>query len=321
MKNEIKVTVIIPVYNKENLLKRCLDSIEAQSYPYFEVVVVDDGSKDNSGEICDSYREKDSRFRVYHNENQGPGASRNFGIEQAKGEYITFVDADDRIHPDYLKSLLDASLNGKYDFVVGNYEIVTLENVHYPSGFNIPSRTGNIYDDYYNLNFLLFTPWGKLYRTNVIKENHILFPINMRTAEDQVFNYQYYDYIHQYSYIDLPIYLYTRGNENSLSSMKEKQTFSDELVNLRLKKDFCKRHGVQNAGKILLMQIYFIIVRYYFMGAKNMNFSQYLWEDYEGDTYKEKIKIYFIKRKWYRFFISWETFKEGMRSILRKIRS
>ena len=86
MKNEIKVTVIIPVYNKENLLKRCLDSIEAQSYPYFEVVVVDDGSKDNSGEICDSYREKDSRFRVYHNENQGPGASRYFGFDQAIGE-------------------------------------------------------------------------------------------------------------------------------------------------------------------------------------------------------------------------------------------
>lgn len=321
MKNEIKVTVIIPVYNKEKFLKRCLDSIESQSYPCFEVILVDDGSKDKSGKICDSYREKDSRFRVYHNMNQGPGASRNFGIEQAQNEYITFVDADDRIHPDYLKSLLDASLNGKYDFVVGNYEIVTLDNIHYPSGIDIPSRIGNIYDDYYDLGSLVFTPWGKLYRTNILKKNHILFPVNMRTAEDQVFNYQYYDYVHQYSYINLPIYLYTRGDENSLSSIKEKQTFSDDLINLRLKKDFCKRHSVQNAGKILLAQIYFIIFHYYFLGIQNMNFSQYLWDDYEGDTYKEKIKIYFIKRKWYSFFAYWETLKEKTRNILHKIRS
>lgn len=321
MEDKVKISVIIPVYNKEDYLKDCLDSIKKQSYSCFEVIIVDDGSTDHSGEICDTYAQQDNRFLVYHNQNQGVGASRNFGIGRAEGEYVTFVDADDTVHSDYLKSLLDASFNNTYDLIVGNYEVVTLDHIHHPSGLDVPSGTGNVYDDYYTLGFPLFTPWGKLYRTRILRAYHIEFPTNMRTAEDQVFNYRYYSHVDKYSYTNIPLYYYARGNENSLSSVKEMHTFCDELVNLRLKKEFCERYHVKNAGKILLEQIYFIIIRYQHMGIDSYNIEQYLWKDYRGSKLQESVKIYFIQKKQYKLLAQLNSLKNIFKRVFKKCRA
>ena len=99
------ISIIIPVYNVQNFLPRCVDSILAQSFKNFELILVDDGSTDTSGFICDEYAHKDSRIRVFHNENCGAAAARKFGVSQAMGQWIEFVDSDDSITPDSIEKL------------------------------------------------------------------------------------------------------------------------------------------------------------------------------------------------------------------------
>lgn len=106
-----QISIIVPVYNVEKYLHACLDSILAQTFTDFELILIDDGSPDSSGKICDEYAEMDSRIRVFHQENQGQAAARNFGVSQAKAEWIHFVDSDDIIHPQMLNILFEAVKN------------------------------------------------------------------------------------------------------------------------------------------------------------------------------------------------------------------
>ena len=111
------VSIIVPVYNAQNSLERCLMSIIRQRYPQWELILVDDGSQDDSLAICKRYSDKDSRIRVIHTENCGVSSARNTGMENAHGEYISFVDSDDMIHPDFLSECL----SNKEDLIVTNY--------------------------------------------------------------------------------------------------------------------------------------------------------------------------------------------------------
>ncbi|MGM9600387.1 MAG: glycosyltransferase family 2 protein [Faecousia sp.] len=115
------ISVIIPVYNVEKYLQRCLDSVIEQTYKNLEVILIDDGSTDHSGEICDDYAAKDVRIHVIHQENQGVSAARNKGLDNVKGEYITFVDSDDYIVNDMIAELLRLSEEEHADIVIGGY--------------------------------------------------------------------------------------------------------------------------------------------------------------------------------------------------------
>ena len=126
MANIPKISVIIPVYNTEKFLHRCIDSILTQTYTDFELLLIDDGSKDSSGSICDEYAEKDSRVRVFHKENGGVSSARNLGLDNAWGEWITFVDSDDYIEENFLKSF-DGNLDA--DLVVGNIQMIRKQEV------------------------------------------------------------------------------------------------------------------------------------------------------------------------------------------------
>lgn len=116
------VSVIVPVYKVEPYIHQCVDSILAQTYPDFELILVDDGSPDNCGKICDEYANQDSRIHVIHQENGGLSAARNAGIDAAKGEYITFVDSDDFIHPQLIRQLFDAVIKYHVDVSVCTFE-------------------------------------------------------------------------------------------------------------------------------------------------------------------------------------------------------
>ena len=116
----MRISVIIPVYNTEQYLSRCLDSILSQSFDDFELLLIDDGSTDSSGAICDSYAEKDSRVRVFHKENGGVSSARNLGLDNAKGEWIYFVDSDDEVLPDGLLTMVNC-ISEEVDVVMGGF--------------------------------------------------------------------------------------------------------------------------------------------------------------------------------------------------------
>lgn len=117
----MKISVIIPVYNTEKYLRECLDSVLAQTFTDFEVLVINDGSTDSSGKICDEYAEKDSRIKVFHKENGGVSSARNLGLDHAKGEWICFVDSDDEVLEDALQNYVDSIKSTDADIIISNY--------------------------------------------------------------------------------------------------------------------------------------------------------------------------------------------------------
>ena len=133
MNNEL-ISVIVPVYKVENYLRECLDSIINQTYKNLEIILVDDGSPDKSGEICDEYALKDSRITVYHTENKGQAHARNYGLDRCRGDYITFIDSDDIVKNSYVEKLF--ALLKYYDSDMSACSVERFSNLHEGGGGN-----------------------------------------------------------------------------------------------------------------------------------------------------------------------------------------
>lgn len=182
------ISVVVPVYNCAPYLDACLQSLEAQTLQNWEAVLVDDGSTDGSAALCDAWAGKDARFRVLHQKNAGVSAARNAGIEAVRGEYLAFVDADDRVEPEFLQTLWDTIGNTQlavccvFDLSDWN-EKVRAEVVPLDILRATPSRYANpVYTNY---------PCNKLFRTAVIQENELRFPVGVRRCEDAYFVQEY----------------------------------------------------------------------------------------------------------------------------------
>lgn len=196
MNKEPKISVIIPVYNVEKYLHRCIDSILAQTFTDFELLLIDDGSKDNSGKICDEYAEKDKRIRVFHKENGGASIARNVGIEYCIGEYIIFVDSDDYISANYLGDLIESVSSSHISLVLqspirvyqdGRKETNDLQK------FVFSGHEG--LKNFIEYGFLKYSePHSKLFRSCIIKLYNIEFPKGIIIGEDGIFISQYLKY-------------------------------------------------------------------------------------------------------------------------------
>lgn len=188
----IKVSVLVPVYNVEKYLEKCLDSIINQSLKEIEILLIDDGSTDKSGKICDDYAKKDNRIVVIHQENQGVSAARNRGIELAKGEYISFVDSDDLVDEKMLVVLYDKGEKYNLDLVMCDLtkdrfgKIIKKE---FELKRNEIIEKNNIIDfikSYKNL-FTVNHIYAKIYKRSFLTENNIYFPVGLNLQEDTVF--------------------------------------------------------------------------------------------------------------------------------------
>lgn len=217
------VSVIVPVYNVEKYLKRCVDSILAQSFTDFELILVDDGSTDGSGAICDELAKADDRISVHHHPNQGVSAARNHGIEAAKGEWITFIDSDDYVLPVYLQSLYQGTLESDSDFVVTGIKHV-FENDpgkvivrEWPA---IVVKKENL-DVLYEKNILQYQkgPVIKLFKKEIIKKNGLRFNERLSRGEDALFVYEYLLHSNIISVAPGANYIYNR-REGSLLSQR-----------------------------------------------------------------------------------------------------
>ena len=184
------ISVVIPIYNSENTLEECVFSVLAQSYSDYEIILVDDGSKDNSWEICKKLRDTDSRIRVVHKENKGVSHSRNMGIEMSKGKWITFVDSDDYLFPDMLRQMTNDICNDRS---------LACCSAQYSSGnsfFSFPDEIIDIEDRKNIGHILLFGgPVAKLYNKKLLLEKGIRFDERFSKHEDTLFFWEYMKYV------------------------------------------------------------------------------------------------------------------------------
>ena len=229
------ISIIIPVYNVRDYLDICLSSIAAQSYSDWECILVDDGSRDGSGELCDKWAEKESRMHVVHQENSGVSCARNRGLGLAKGEYVVFVDSDDYVDADYLSNL---SAEPSADLFVTGVKHMRHDNTCVIFEPLTDARYGldvNNMENFIDLNnkFLLFGPVSKRYRLSVIRENAIEFPVGCSFGEDLQFNYNYLrcvDVIAQRKYSG---YCYRCGDGCSLSTKVRPNRFVQDYEQWR----------------------------------------------------------------------------------------
>lgn len=214
------ISIIIPVYNTSKYLDQCLKSVLKQTYTDWECIVVDDGSADNSGEICDKWAEKDGRFIIIHQKNQGVSAARNHGIQKSKGEYICFIDSDDWVEPDYLSNMINTSYYKCSDLIVTGTKHVhnNFSKEFAPSEIAIAELSSKYTDIFIKNIGLMYGPCSKLYYASIIKENNILFPEHLSFGEDTTFVFRYLEKINSILYINTTAYNYRIVDSNSLSS-------------------------------------------------------------------------------------------------------
>ena len=251
-----KISVIIPVYNTEKYLHRCIDSVLAQTYQDFELLLIDDGSKDSSGNICDEYAEKDSRVKVFHKENGGVSSARNVGLDHAQGDWVTFVDSDDYIEENFLKSF-DGNLDA--DLVVGGMiEKRSQDNLvrNIPSGYIHPLK--NALEG--NLTQLVFqSACGKLFCGSLIKK--LRFDESMIIGEDHYF-------MLMYVYIAKSLRILEKGNA--------KECFSHYIY--VSPPNMCKKYQISVQSSVYHMLR--LEEAYQVLGVKDIQFEKFVAEAY-----------------------------------------
>lgn len=216
-----KISVIIPCYNAENYIARCLNSVFSQSFKDFEAIVVNDGSTDNSLATLSGF--KDDRLIIINKTNGGVSSARNAALEIAKGEWVTFVDIDDRLKFDALERMIRVT-DSKYDIVFAGFEIFQdckLSN-------KIPALRGQVMDniclarelfkpsDYEYLGY----PWGKLFRRSIIKDNHLHFDESISYNEDRLFTFTFLSFARGGFYTTCPVYEYYLHGSNAMSKIE-----------------------------------------------------------------------------------------------------
>lgn len=217
--NQPLISIIIPVYNAEKYLRECLDTVLAQSFTDFEVLIINDGSTDSSRQICDEYAEKDKRIKVFHKENGGVSAARNLGIENAKGEWITFVDSDDKVNELFLEKF-EIEKHKNLDIFIQSHINVYENNTVYSKLINdkvvISNEIGKWLEKLEIETLNIQTPWAKLFKKELITQNSIRFNEDFSNGEDHVFVLNYFKYITRLIIIPFHGYCYNR-ELNSLS--------------------------------------------------------------------------------------------------------
>lgn len=216
-----KVSIIVPVYKAEAFLSRCVDSILNQEYRDFELLLVDDGSPDSSGEICDNYAANDSRIRVIHQQNSGVSAARNHAIDEARGTYLQFLDSDDWITPDATKLLVRSAEDFQADLVIADFYRVIGDRVSHKGDIDedeVISREEfaehmmeNPADYYYGV------IWNKLYKRDLIEQHHLRMDPEINWCEDFMFNLEYIRYADRFYALKTPVYYYVKTKGSLVS--------------------------------------------------------------------------------------------------------
>lgn len=232
---EMFVSIIVPVYNVEQYLKECIESILAQTWKNFEVILVDDGSTDSSGKICDEYSQKKEFISVIHKKNGGLSSARNAGIDVAQGDYLAFIDSDDVVHPRYLSELVAIVKKEKADLAACNFCVGSLCRWKNFSEVKYDIRCNEDVLKKMNDNDVVVTvAWNKLYHAKFFREYGLRYPVG-KIHEDMFLTPQILYYTKKMVITNEQLYFY-RQRENSImnSSFSIKQLDALDAIEFRI---------------------------------------------------------------------------------------
>ena len=247
---QVKVTIVVPVYNVRDYLSYCVESIIAQTYSDWELILVDDGSSDGSSDECDRLAESDSRIRVVHQENSGASVARNHGLDLAAGEYIMFIDSDDYVSSEIVEKLVTAISRTKADLAFCGYARFSSEDEEMderwfsklPTVFlTSKAEIAKLYTKP-RTNMFGVSIWAKLYRNDLIQREHIRFNPEISYEEDCQFNIDYFELIDTAVAVPDVLYFY-RQMVQSLSKGYKRDTFKYLTAGYNRRIDFVKEYS------------------------------------------------------------------------------
>lgn len=318
------ISIIIPVYNVEKYLAKCIDSILSQTFTDWELILIDDGSIDQSGKICDEYVCKDNRVRVVHKKNEGVSKARNTGITLTKGEYICFIDSDDWIEPTYLQNFKVQEQQCDFYFSGALYDTYDKVYSYKKYAEKYCKNRDEIRDEFFKQD-LLFNgyPWGKLYKTQIIKDNKLQFNENLTINEDHIFVFQYFSHINTLYITNTAGYHYTvfdnsgRKLSNKINSYTELKAASEQfysIINqLKILWNISQKE-YENLYNIFVTSKRLSAFRSLILLKEKKYFKEELdyWSKnpYMGCNGQEKITIFILKSKFipYKYYLCYIIF-------------
>ena len=254
--NSPLISVIIPVYKAEKFIADCLESVINQTYTNLEIIIINEGAVDKSGEICDSYAVRDTRISVFHQKKSGVSVARNVGIGLAHGEFIQFVDADDVIMPNMCEKLITALLSTNCDTVICGFKTIFFNNEDIVRVIDIVPEPGilscekNMVTRFCLLREkgLMNVSWNKLYRRSVLHKNNIIFPVSIPISEDQFFALRYWEFVRSVCVISDTLYVYRQINGISITSKYHPDYYNYCLRFSHAVNEFCRKHAESSAA-------------------------------------------------------------------------
>lgn len=325
------VSIVIPIYNKEKQLKRCLESIRSQTFQDFEVLLIDDGSTDKSEAIAKQYVKTDRRFRYYYQSNSGPSVARNVGIDNATGEWISFVDPDDYIDKSMLEKLLQSSCEA--DVIACCCKTVQKKGIVVNHFFKNDRVFKDTFSDKKELMLRLMAlnydfpdnitgigvPWGKLYARNFLLANRLRFEPELKRMQDNVFNMKAFELADKIVYIDQDLYYYDCENIECIGKKYDPKTveYYSKIINIRSnflrERNYFSDSILRRAFNVEVFSITEMIMsRVYFnkayKGNRDLDFAAFIKKEHLMDyltkvkykdlkTYRKRIKLFLLKHK------------------------
>lgn len=244
------ISIIVPIYNAERYLEKCIKSILNQTFTNFELILVNDGSKDSSGEICKNFAKIDNRIIYIDKENGGSSSAKNVGLDISHGRYIEFVDSDDTIDKEYVEYLFKGTEDEEVDLCVGNVAFVKKAKTAFERrealvrfGFFTLQEYLKFYPEYMP-NAIVGAPWNKLFKRDIIQKNQLRFNENLKNNEDTQFNYLYLEKCRKVYVSDWPYYNYMDWGNDSASKSYIEDVFNIYLSTYRKAIVFLKKVGM-----------------------------------------------------------------------------
>lgn len=319
------VSVVVPIYNVEQYLDRCIQSIQSQTYENLEIILVDDGSPDNCGKICDQYASKDQRVRVIHKKNGGLSDARNAGVKIATGKYLLFIDSDDFVAEDLVQKTVESAEEYHSDIVLFDYKRLESDGaVEICSMINIPENQGFYMKDFPQILFKAISACNKLFRKDFLEKSKIEFPVGYY-YEDLGSSPKYLLVAERISYVKEPFYNYVIHEGSIMSATKEEKSYYDRCKMIERVISFYQQK--QEYGKYFEELEFLALFHAYFIPAKEIlfrkgdrayidkfrDFVREWYPEYSRNKYlkdmskKEKLQFYMIDHKhyWGVNFMSW----------------